>query len=194
MPELSPEAHKVLDARKAAAAELHAIDAIERELTHPGVLRLAAARLYESAIQLRVLSGEPIAAAEIKAATQLVEDARGYVKAPIEVRIEFVGDDPKFCPHCGKDLDAKPLPKLPVEIEGKVVKELPPASEAQPASAPAPATRVVEPERKDTRQLNAAFHDGGFDRHAPAHQFGIAAPRTRLDGLPRELNPTRNLT
>jgi len=190
--QLSAEAQKVLDARKSAAAELKAIDAVERELTHPDVLRLSAARLYESAIQLRVIAGEPIAASEIKAASQLVEDARGHVKAPIEVRIEFVGNDPKFCPHCGKDLDAKPLPNPPVEIEGEVVKELP-ASE-QPASAPAPATRVVEPEHKDTRQLNAVFHDGGFNRHAPVHQFGIAAPRTRLDGLPRELNPTRNLT
>jgi hypothetical protein len=172
MPDLSPEAQKVLDARKAAAAELQAIDAVERELTHADVIRLANARLYEASVTLRVLAGEPIAASEIKAASALVEDARGHVKKPIEVRIAFEGPDVELYPHCGKDINAKPLPKPPVEIEGEVVKELPPASEAQPASAPAPATPVVEPERKDTRQLNAAFHDGGFDRHAPVRQFG----------------------
>jgi hypothetical protein len=66
------------------------------------VIRLANARLYEASISWKVVSGETIAAAEFKAATDMVEAARGVIKEPLSIDIHVVGPaDEAKCPECG---------------------------------------------------------------------------------------------
>jgi hypothetical protein len=102
---LSPEAQKVLDARKAAAAELQGIDGKERPLDHPQVVRLSTARLYEAAITMRVLGGEKIQSSEIKASDDMVQAARAAVEAErvttVDVRFHPMANDHEVCPVCG---------------------------------------------------------------------------------------------
>jgi hypothetical protein len=87
---LSPEAAKILAARKAAVDELAAIDNVQRAVTDPAVIRLSNARLYQAAITMSVLRGEAVAAAEYKAADDMVEQARGNVHAPLNITLEVV--------------------------------------------------------------------------------------------------------
>jgi hypothetical protein len=103
MRELSPEAKKIHDARKAAVEELKAIDGEDRALTNPDVIRLSNARLYEAAVTLRVLTGERIPASEIKAADEMVQAARNAVPKKIDVNVYIVGA-PAKCPQCGLEL------------------------------------------------------------------------------------------
>jgi hypothetical protein len=99
---LSPEAQRIYDARLAAVAELKAIDGKDRVHNDPAVLRLSTARMYESAITMRVLAGEKIASSEIEAASRLVENARGAVPEPCSVTVTFVGGPgDSRCPQCG---------------------------------------------------------------------------------------------
>jgi hypothetical protein len=118
--DLSPEASKLLAARKAAAEELQGIDGVERAITDHSVLRLANARLYEAAITMRVVTGEIITAAEFKAASDMVEQARAAAKAAPSIKLTIVSGVTGIftCKHCGKrneipDYEAPPKPSAP---------------------------------------------------------------------------------
>jgi hypothetical protein len=102
MTDVSPEARKLAQARKDAVLELKAIDGKDRKTNDPAVIRLGNARLYEASITLKVVNGETIAAAEFKAATDMVEAARGVIKEPLSIDIHVVGPaDEAKCPECG---------------------------------------------------------------------------------------------
>jgi hypothetical protein len=139
--ELSPEARKLLDARKAAADELRQIDGVERSIHDHDVKRLASAHLYEQSVMTRVLNDEQITAAEFKAASDMVEAARSTAKALPTIKLEIVSGVVGIytCSHCGArnelrdgsyQAPSKPV-KPPSTIDVKVadkaeVKVLPP--------------------------------------------------------------------
>ena len=139
MAKLSPEAEKILTSRTEAAEELRGIDGRSRSISDPAVVRLSNARLYEQSITLRILAGEPIAAAEFRAAGDMVEAALKTNPAPIRVDLEVVsGVTGLFsCQHCGaqnriEDYVAPSKPEPGRTIDAEVVKE-PPATTAKPA-------------------------------------------------------------
>jgi len=188
MVELSPEAAKILAARKDAAAELSKIDGEERALTDADVIRLSNARLYEAAVMLRIVGGENVPASEAKAASEMVENARGYVRRTHKVILELINSDVRNCPHCGKDIDAKPLPPAPKEIEGTAVELLPSSQPSSPISAP--------PKKKDappaTPSPPRSIHDNaGYvrpDANGSVCIINGAGSRNSV-GLPRDRSP-----
>jgi hypothetical protein len=105
MPELSPKAKRIADARKAAMLELKSIDGQDRELTNHDVRRLASARLFSENIELRVVAGEAVTSAEVRSAAAMIEEARGAVPRPMHMSVKFVeGVVGKFvCEHCHKE-------------------------------------------------------------------------------------------
>jgi hypothetical protein len=60
MGELSPEAQKLLNARRSAIEELRQIDGKDRTITDHDVARVASARLLVDAITMRMVSGDAI--------------------------------------------------------------------------------------------------------------------------------------
>jgi len=201
MAELSPEASKILQARKDAASELSKIDGEERALTDADVIRLSNARLYEAAVMLRIVGGENVPASEAKAASEMVEEARGYVRRTHKVVVEFVGAEVRVCPHCNRDLDAKPLPSSPKQIDGEVVRVIDAVEQPQPVvSANDGAASQQPPKKKDappaTPSPPRSIHDGaGYvrpDANGSVCIINGAGARNSV-GLHRDLNPTRSI-
>jgi hypothetical protein len=75
MAELSPEAAKLLAARKAAVAELKQIDGADRPISDPDVIRVSNARLLVDALMLRMLSGEVVGPGDLRTANAMVDAA-----------------------------------------------------------------------------------------------------------------------
>jgi hypothetical protein len=177
---LSPEAEKILTARREAAAELKAIDGVDRKATDPAVIRLSNARLYEANITMRVLAGESVTAAEFKAAGEMVEFARNATPQPIAVNIEVV-EGILHCPKCGyHGGDLRPLPRKPSyapTIDGEVAK---PAATVEAAKAlPAP---IIEPPPPKAFEPAHDFHKGAPLRNGAEAWRPYARQGTITDG------------
>jgi hypothetical protein len=110
MPNLSPEAQKLLDARRSAIAELMALDGKQREINDADVVRLSGARLVVDSLTMRLLAGDIVSAAEFKAANEMVDGAlEAGGKRVHTVEIEYVGDL-ETCPQCGYEKHSPPDP------------------------------------------------------------------------------------
>ena len=80
---LSPEAAKILQARRDAVAELKARDGAERGVHDPHVTRLAFARMYQATVMVQMAAGEHVSASDYAAADAAVENALAAVPAPL---------------------------------------------------------------------------------------------------------------
>jgi hypothetical protein len=188
---LSPEAAKILQARRDAATELKAIDQVERPLSDPAVIRLAGARLYEAAITLRVLDGERIPASEIKASDDLIIAARGNIKTPVQLSVKFVDGyvGRGTCPHCKQEFEIedyrapslpepKPAPSInPPSATEPSARATPAPTNAIPANAIPEAANVVPmPERKSPGIHDAVAYLGGDEIRPPLKRLEPREP------------------
>jgi hypothetical protein len=135
---ISPEAARLIAARKAAAEELKGIDGAERPITDHFVCRLASARLYEQSVLARVLAGEPITSSEFKAASDMVEAARANVPRQIGVEIEFVEGPVEHCPKCGWHRGEPTAPPKLIEGTAEELKSSSPTVSAEKRTSDAP--------------------------------------------------------
>jgi hypothetical protein len=105
MGDISPEAKKLLDARKAAIEELKQIDGKNRAITDHDVMRLANCRLMVDALTLRMIAGDVVSPSEVKQAHEMVdlalEDA-GMRSKCVEVKFVQGCIGIYDCQHCGK--------------------------------------------------------------------------------------------
>jgi hypothetical protein len=164
---LSPEAEKILSARRAAISEFKAIDSVERPLDDPAVIRLSNARLYEAAVMIRVVNGDNIAASEIKAATDMIDAARSAIPKPIRVDVKIV-DGVTGCPKCGysgSDLRLASQASQPARtIDAKpITADAKPADDVKPKSKPEPPKLPYHPHQdistgNPVKQINGGFH------------------------------------
>jgi hypothetical protein len=141
-PLMREQARRIADARRAAAAELLAVDNVERPITDPAVIKLASARLYAEAVMLKVLSGDVPPASEIKAAQDMVTEARAAVPKPVAVQVTYVHPTTK-CPKCQHEFSLD----LPDDDNGSPVQAAnakplldDPYVVAQPADSSAPSS------------------------------------------------------
>jgi len=190
MPDLSPEAQKLLDARKAAVEELRAIDNVERPITDHDVLRLSAARMFSDSLTLRMVSGDPVAAAEVRAADDIVQNALASFARQIKVEVEIVEGIVGICPKCKAeiaDYRAPPKPKAPPPVLDAVVADAPESQRALPKPHPNDLPRENPGSIHDARLPNgqparmqrndySALKPNGYDPHQSAPDWSASHP------------------
>jgi hypothetical protein len=169
MADLSPEAAKLLAARKAAIAELREITGKDRTITDHDVQRLANARLLLDSLTMRMVSGDPVSPGDIRQANDMIDlalEAAG--KKAINVDLQIVRDPVDVCPHCGWTKPARAFERReqkPVTIEGEVVQvgaQPPPAIPAPKTLKTAPKPVIEQPFVKDTRPNAPSNGIGGL--------------------------------
>jgi hypothetical protein len=104
--ELSPEAAKLLAARKAAIAELHALDGKERGVGDHDVIRLSGARMMVEALTMRMLGGDAVGPSDLRQANAMVDEALSAsgTKLPT-IRLTFCKTVTGICPKCNARID-----------------------------------------------------------------------------------------
>ena len=163
MADLSPEAAKLLAARKAAADELRAIDNQERSLSDHYVQRLASCRMLADGLALRLLNGEAVPPADLERANSMIDEARkaAAFAALKGITIEYIEGPIERCPECGWHRDKVVVPK---DIEGEVIKEIPAAKPDSENNAPKATAKPLLPYHevmeKDTRPVPARSVNG----------------------------------
>ena len=146
MSDLSPEAAKILTARKAAVEELKALDGIERPLNDHLVQRLAGARLYAEGVTMRVIQGESVTAPEFKAANDMIEAAREAIpRKAIEARLTIVHTHYEPEPAPQPEPSTPKLLPAPEVIEGEVIGASNDATADEPARPAAPVYPKKDP-------------------------------------------------
>jgi hypothetical protein len=109
---ISPEAAKVLAARRSAVEELRALDGKVRPIGDHDVARVAAARLLCDSLIMRMVSGDPIGPSDLKHASEMVDAALTDAgKKQIEVKLEIARTLTGVCPNCQHEVpDIAPTP------------------------------------------------------------------------------------
>jgi hypothetical protein len=103
--DLSPKAQRILDARKAAAAELKALDGVERPISDFDVQRLANARLLVDALTLKMWDRDAtVSPADLKNANDLVDLAIAGKRSLLKVDLTFTVPSDEKCSACGQPL------------------------------------------------------------------------------------------
>src|SRR5262249_41344665 len=111
MAELSPEAQKLLAARKAAVEELKKIDDKDRPINDDDVIRLSGARMMVDALTLRMLAGEAVSPSDLKAANAMVDEAlKDAGMRSHNIKVQFVEGCIGIyaCVHCHKRNELQP--------------------------------------------------------------------------------------
>jgi hypothetical protein len=166
MAELSPEAQKLLTARKAAIAELKEIDGKERTVGDFDVIRLAGCRMLVEALTLRMLAGDRVLPSEFDQAQSMVDESlRLAGKRELKVEIEIVRGN-YICAHCGKlNEDYTPPPihtSAPAKAEGEALKA---EGEPSPKAKDAPKATKIVPMAAPVRMLPRAPIDHSWKKH-----------------------------
>jgi hypothetical protein len=145
---LSPEAARLMAARKAAVEELRSLDSKERGIADHDVCRLSNARLLLDGLMLRSLSGEAVGPSELRAANDLVDAARSAAcQQSMSISVKFVEGavGTYVCKHCGErnyleDGSYVPEPKRsdlpPRTLEHEPVKTSPASVPSAPKAVP----------------------------------------------------------
>jgi hypothetical protein len=118
MGELSHEAARLLDARRAAVEELRLIDGKARSITDHDVIRLSSARMLTEALTMRLIAGEAIGPADLREADRMVEDALTSAgRRTVTVELKSFGAS-TACPSCGF---TPPKPEEPINKPGEKI-------------------------------------------------------------------------
>jgi hypothetical protein len=177
--ELSPEAQRLYDARKAAIEELRAIDNVERSVSDPYVIRLANARMFEESVTLRIISGESVTASEVKAGADMVEAARAALPPVLpEVKLTIVSRTTVECPecHCRFDTrDHKPIKPVEPVFEPSKPLATTPSQKERTSDDGKPATSDPKQAASPEQPRYASIHDHPGARMAPSITHQLAS-------------------
>jgi hypothetical protein len=113
MAELSPEAQRLLAARRAAVEELKALDGKERSITDSDVVRLSGARMLHDSLSTRMLLGDAVSPAEFGQAQSMVDAALSAVRAqqPHTIKFQWAETIAGICPKCKAQIDPYEAPE-----------------------------------------------------------------------------------